>query len=63
VILALNNERQTAGDKASAELAKAGDLINLQYANGLNTGPSSQGFWFDWIIARLLQNEASAEIR
>ena len=62
VILALDSKHQQQPDKARAELALATDSINRKFADGLIAGDSSQGFWFDWIIARLLRDEAAAEI-
>jgi hypothetical protein len=62
VILALDNQRQRQPDRARTELALASDAINRKFADGLNPGASSQGSWFDWIIARLLRDEAAAEI-
>ena len=62
VILALDNQRGHQPERARAELALATDWINRKFADGLNPGSSSQGYWFDWIIARLLRDEAAAEI-
>jgi eukaryotic-like serine/threonine-protein kinase len=63
VILALDSQRLRQPDKARVELALATDSINRKFADGLNPGTSSQGFWFDWIFARLLRDEAAAQIR
>jgi len=62
VILALDSQHHLQPDRARAELALATDSINRKFADGLNPGASSQGYWFDWIIARLLRDEAAAEI-
>jgi len=62
VILALNRHQQQQPDKARAELTLATDSINHKFADGLNPGNSSQGFWFDWIFARQLRDEAAAQI-
>jgi hypothetical protein len=62
VILALDNQHQGHPAKAKAELGMATDSISHKFADGLNPGTSSQGFWFDWIIARLLRDEAAAQI-
>ena len=62
VILALDSQRQGQPDKARVELALATDSISRQFADGLNPGTSSQGFWFDWVFARLLRDEAAAQI-
>jgi hypothetical protein len=62
VILALVNQQQHQFDKARSELAVANDLINRKFADELNPGSSSQGFWFDWVFARILLREATAMI-
>jgi hypothetical protein len=62
VILALDSQCQRQPDRARAELALATEAIDRKFADGLNPGASSQGYWFDWIIARLLRDEAAAEI-
>jgi hypothetical protein len=63
VIMALNSQHQQQPDKARAELALAAESIDRKFADGLDPGTSSQGFWFDWIFARLLRDEAAAQIR
>ena len=62
VILALDSQHQGQPENARAELALANDSINREFADGLNPGTSSQGFWFDWVIARLLGEEAVSQI-
>ena len=62
VILALASQRQGEPENARAELTLANDSINREFADGLNPGTSSQGFWFDWIFARLLREEAASQI-
>ena len=63
VILALDHQCQGQPDKAREELALATDSISRKFTDGLNPGTSSQGFWFDWIFARLLRDEATGQIR
>ena len=48
------------GDLAQAELAQAGDAIERKFAQGLQIGSGSEGFWFDWVFARILLREATA---
>jgi len=62
VILALDSRHQQQPDRARAELALATDSINRKFADGLNPGTSSQGFWFDWVFARILLQEAATQI-
>ena len=61
-ILALDSQKLGHPDNAKAELGLATDSISHKFADGLNPGTSSQGFWFDWIFARLLRDEAAAQI-
>ncbi|MGA2246135.1 MAG: serine/threonine-protein kinase [Verrucomicrobiota bacterium] len=62
VILAMDSQHEGQSDKARAELASATDSISRKFADGLNTGASAQGYWFDWIFARLLRDEAATQI-
>ncbi|HWY29435.1 MAG TPA: protein kinase, partial [Candidatus Acidoferrum sp.] len=62
VILALDSQHQGKSENAKTELSLANDSINRKFADGLNPGTSSQGFWFDWIFARLLREEAASQI-
>jgi len=43
-------------------LDKARELIDDRFALPLNPGDTRDGTWFDWINARILLGEATAEI-
>jgi serine/threonine protein kinase len=59
VILAMTDERMGRDGDARSELVRATDLIENKFKNGLDLGNGSQGFWFDWILARILAREAA----
>src|SRR5262249_45656703 len=59
VILAMSEERSGQDEEARSELAQASDLIENKFKNGLDFGNGSQGFWFDWVLARTLAREAA----
>jgi hypothetical protein len=37
-------------------------LIVAKFKAGLDAGDPKQGFWFDWILSRILEREAVADI-
>ena len=43
---------------ARAELDQSREMIEAKLRPGLEAGNGNQGFWFDWILARLLMREA-----
>jgi hypothetical protein len=60
VILALCCQRQHQIEEARSELAKAQGMIDAQSIGESNPGNVTQGFWFDWLSARILLREAEA---
>jgi len=44
--------------QARSELAQGRKLIRDEFADGLDNGGGSVGFWFDWLFARVLLREA-----
>ncbi len=58
VILAMScwhiNEKQ----EAQAELSAGQALIEDKFKSALDRGTGVQGFWFDWVFARILLREA-----
>jgi hypothetical protein len=58
VILGLALEHLGQGAEARSELAKAQQLIEEQFRSGLTSGTGDTGFWFDWVLARILLREA-----
>jgi hypothetical protein len=43
---------------ARAELDQSRDMIASKLRPGLDAGNGSQGYWFDWVLARILMREA-----
>ena len=62
IILAMSCHRQGQADEAGSQLAKARDVIEAQFKNGLENGNNSMGMWYDWVFARILLREATALI-
>jgi len=62
VILAMSCQQLGQTDEARSELAQARSMIEDKFKNGLDRGTGVQGFWFDWIFARILLGEATALI-
>jgi hypothetical protein len=63
VILAMSCQQLGQSDEARSELNQARSMIEDKFKkNGLDRGTGVQGFWFDWIFARILLGEATALI-
>jgi hypothetical protein len=62
VILAMADWRSHRQDEARAEVAQARELIESKFKAGLDRGNGAQGFWFDWVFARILLREATEMI-
>ncbi len=62
LILALAYHRQGRTDEAHALLVAARSTVESRFSTGLAWGSLREGFWFDWLFARVLLREASAEI-
>jgi hypothetical protein len=62
VILAMSCQQQGQAWKAEArtELASGREIIEAKFKGPLNLGTPVQGFWFDWVFARILLREATA---
>jgi serine/threonine protein kinase len=58
VILAMSDQHLGKTGEALAELARARSLIDNKFKFGLDSGTPMQGFWFDWVFARILLREA-----
>jgi eukaryotic-like serine/threonine-protein kinase len=59
VILAMADGKLKQDANAHSELTQAVELINNKFKSGLDYGNGNQGFWFDWILARILAREAA----
>lgn len=62
LILAMAYHRLGRTSEAAAELAEAQATVDIRFKGGLTKGSPIQGFWFDWMFARILAREATALI-
>jgi hypothetical protein len=46
-------------DAANSELGQARTPIEAKFKATLETGNSGEGFWFDWVLGRILLREAT----
>ena len=60
VLLALCALREGRPDTAAPLLATAQAAIAAKFTSGLSEGNNSDGYWYDWVFAKLLLNEADA---
>jgi serine/threonine protein kinase len=58
VILAMSDYQLGKASEARSELALAREKIENQFKSQLDRGTPVQGFWFDWVFAQILLNEA-----
>jgi hypothetical protein len=58
VILAMSDYQLGKTSEARLELAQAREKIENQFKGQLDRGTPVQGFWFDWVFAQILLNEA-----
>jgi hypothetical protein len=56
--LALHNLGET--ERVQTELARARELIGPRFDRALQVGDWNEGYWHDWLIARIMLREASA---
>jgi len=62
VILALACQRLGRPAEASSELASGREIIEGKFRGPIDRGTPVQGFWFDWVFARILLREATGAI-
>jgi tetratricopeptide (TPR) repeat protein len=58
IILAMSDFQLGQRDQAASELAQGRTMVEGRFENGLERGDGEQGFWFDWVFARIILNEA-----
>jgi len=58
IIRAMACQQLKEQTEARSELAEGRKLIQDEFADGLDAGGGSVGFWFDWLFARVLLREA-----
>jgi hypothetical protein len=56
--MAMTHYRLGQKNLADFELAQAREKIEQQFNRGLEIGAGGEGFWFDWVFARILLREA-----
>ena len=62
VILAMSYHRLGRADEARVELAAGREIVENKFKNRLDAGGPVQGFWFDWLFARILLRESLAQL-
>jgi serine/threonine protein kinase/tetratricopeptide (TPR) repeat protein len=63
IILAMSDQKLGKQDEARSQLDAAREIIDNKFRRQLDQGTPMQGFWFDWIFARILLNEAKTLIQ
>jgi len=58
VILAMSCWQMGKKSEAEAELNQGREMIESKFKSGLDRGSGVQGFWFDWVFAKILLREA-----
>ena len=48
--------------EARSELAQSREIIGNKYKVGLGPGNGKEGYWFDWVVGKILLREADALI-
>ena len=62
IILAMAYDQNSQSNEACSELAQGRLLIDEKFKSDLDRGQAGAGFWFDWVFARQLLQEAAGLI-
>jgi serine/threonine protein kinase len=62
VISAMACHKLGEADEARSQLEAGRALVDKEFADGLGIGNGSQGWWYDWLFARVLLREAEGMI-
>jgi serine/threonine protein kinase len=62
IILAMADQKLGKAGEARSQLAAAREIIENKFQSQLDLGTPVSGFWFDWVFARILLDEATALI-
>jgi hypothetical protein len=62
IILAMSAWQLGRHELAKSELVEGRGIIEAKFAGDLGHGDVHQGFWWDWVFARILLREATAMI-
>jgi hypothetical protein len=63
LVLAVCSQRLGKSGEAAAQLQQARELVEAKFRTRLTAGGDSDGYWFDWVMARILLREASGLIQ
>jgi serine/threonine protein kinase len=63
IISAMASHQLGEVDEARSELAVGRKLVEARFSAGLAPGNGNEGFWFDWLFARVLLREAETLMR
>jgi eukaryotic-like serine/threonine-protein kinase len=58
IVQAMSDFRQNNRDAARAELEHGRALVDGKFQSGLDHGNGVDGYWFDWVFAKVLAREA-----
>jgi serine/threonine protein kinase/predicted negative regulator of RcsB-dependent stress response len=63
VILAMSLYQKSQVDEARSQLSQGREVIENTFKNSPDRGNGGQGYWYDWIFARILMREADGMIK
>jgi hypothetical protein len=58
VVLAMSRQQTGETKLAALHLAEAREAIETKFASQVEMGDGGGGYWFDWLLARVLMQEA-----
>ena len=59
VLLAMSLHQQGQAASARSEMTRGRDLIEARFKAGITLGSTPEGFWHDWVFARILLREGA----
>ncbi len=59
VLMAMTHQQSSESKLARLELAEARGVIEQRFSGNLDMGNGNEGYWFDWLLARVLLREAA----
>jgi len=62
IIHAMSSYQLGETNESVSELAEGHKLVDSEFSNGLGEGNGLEGFWYDWLFARILLREADSTI-
>jgi hypothetical protein len=63
VILGMTLFHEGRVEEARANLARARKIVEMEFGRRLDIGSGVNGYWYDWVFARILLREAESAIR